>query len=483
MSKGNNLTYTLTLRLLTNDVDEDILNKRFRVACHLYNVGVKEARRRINKLYKDKEYNSIIKSYHKKKEFTLNDEERLKQLRKQYGLYGFACFESYLKIGRYKFANYIDSTSNAVLADNLKKAVDKFLFSNGNKIHYKKAIHSLSAKDNNSGIRYRDGHLVWMGLNIPVRVKEKDAYAKEILRNNPKFCRIKRKWHKHKYYYYIELFYNGIPPMKNRHTIDNKVGVDIGTSTIAAVSNNRVILKQLNDGIEPIDKKIRYLNRKLNRQRRANNPNNYNSNGTFKRKCKWIKSNSQRLTEDKIKSLYQKRSAALNNYHNKLANEIIEMGNQIIIEHMNFTSLRRRTRETKMTREGRCKSKKRYGNTIQLNAPSGLILKIKQRLNYSNGYLIEANTYKTKASKYNHITGEYMPTKLNDRWKKLAPGIEVQRDLYSAYLLSNIKDAHNIDNEICEQNFEKFFAMHNELIDLLIKQKRDGKQYPSCMGI
>ena len=64
----------------------------------------------------------------------------------------------------------------------------------------------------------------------------------------------------------------GIPPQKSRKYGKGRVGIDIGTSTIAIFSSEGVMLKELNDGIESIDKEIAKLNRKADRQRRSNNP-------------------------------------------------------------------------------------------------------------------------------------------------------------------------------------------------------------------
>jgi hypothetical protein len=46
--------------------------------------------------------------------------------------------------------------------------------------------------------------------------------------------------------------------------------------------------------------------------------------------------------------------------------------------------------------------------------------------------------------------------------------IKIQRDIYSSYLIKNVKqDLKTIDNEMCVQNFEKFLKMHNKEIDRL----------------
>lgn len=159
------------------------------------------------------------------------------------------------------------------------------------------------------------------------------------------------------------------------------------------------------------------------------------------------------------------------------------MGDEIVIETMNFKALQKRSSKTEISEKtGRFKKKKRFGKSIQIHAPSKLISKIQQRLAYQGGTLIEIDTAKVKASQYNHITGEYMSSNLKKRWKDLVSGIHVQRDLYSAFLLFNMKDKETIDNELCEQTFDNFFDSHNRLIEVLCKQKQEGKRFPSCMG-
>ena len=488
MGKSKTPSFCLTLRLLPNKDDKAELEKRFHMGAHLYNVCVKEALKRLNKLLKNREFQALIRKPKK----TDDDKKKLKALREKYDLIGRYSLESYLNKGRQKFEKHIDADACAKIAQTVWCAVEEFLFKDGECIHYKRfsCFTSMEGKTNKQSIRFRDENIKWKGLCIPVRVKNKDFYAKQCIQNNRvKYCRIKRKWHKHEWRYYADLVMEGLPPMKKRKMGKGRVGIDIGTSTIAAVSEANMVFRELNDGIESIDAEIRRLNRKLDRQRRANNPDNYNVNGTVKRDSKnfhkvWKKSKRQRLTEDKIRERYAKRSAKLSQFQDDLANEIVSMGDEIVIETMNFQGLQKKAKKTeKSTKTGRYKKKKRFGKSISIHAPSSLIRKIKIRLAYHKGNLIEVDPYKMKASQTNHITGECMPSDLKSRWKVLVPGTLVQRDLYSAFLLFNAKNKEEIDFELCEQTFDNFFDGHNRLIDELRKQKKEGKVFPSCMGI
>lgn len=482
MGKSTTPSFCLTLRLLPNEDDKVELEKRFRMGAHFYNICVKEALKRLNKLLKDREFQALIRKPKK----TDDDKERLKALREKYDLTGRYSLESYLNRGRQKFEKHIDSDTCAKIAQTVWCSVEAFLFKNGERIHFKKInlFTSMECKTNKFGILFRNENIKWKGLCIPVRIKDKDFYVKQCIQNNRvKYCRIERKWHKHKWRYYVELVMEGNPPMKERKMGKGRVGIDIGISTIATVSEANMVFKELNDGIESINREIKRLNRKADRQRRVNNPDNYNEDGTIKKDSrsfhkKWNVSHNQKLTYDKIKELYQKRSNKLSQFQNQLANEIVAMGDEIVIEAMNFQTLQKKSKKT-----GRHKKKKRFGKSISIHAPSQLVRKVKQRLAYFGGALLEIKTTKMRASQYNHITGEYMSSDLNKRWKELVPDLCVQRDLYSAFLLFNVKDEETIDDELCVQTFDNFYDSHNRLISELKQQKKEGKHFPSCMGI
>lgn len=488
MGKSTTSSFVVSFRLLTTKEDEQELEYRFRAGTHLYNLCVKEARKRVHKLLKDAEYKARRKAYSGTKE----KREALLEIRTRYGLARSYSLDPYIKEGRKKFAKHLDSDTCAKISQTVWRATADFLFKDGEQIHFKKVrdFRSMESKTNKQGILFKGDYVKWCGLHIPVRVRKKDVYAKQCLQNHRiKYCRIHRKWHKHKWRYYVELVMEGIPPLKERKMGKGRVGIDIGTSTIAAVSEADVLFKELNDGIKSIDQEIKRLNRKADRQRRANNPDNYNENGTIRKNSrnfhkKWKVSHNQKLTYDKIRELFQKRSNKLSQFQNQLANEIVTMGDEIVIETMNFQALQKKAKKTEKSKKtGRYKKKKRFGKPISIHAPSQLVGKVKRRLSYFGGTLLEIKTTKVRASQYNHITGEYMSSDLNKRWKELVPDLCVQRDLYSAFLLFNVKDEETIDDELCMQTFDNFYNSHNRLINELKQQKKEGKHFPSCMGI
>ena len=241
------------------------------------------------------------------------------------------------------------------------------------------------------------------------------------------------------------------------------VGIDIGTSTVATSTGYQTELLELAPGIDRQDARIKRLRRKLDRQRRANNPENYNSDGTIRRGRKqWHNSNNYLKTKNTIAEILRKQTEHRKIQHKTLANEILKMGTHFIVEQMSFKSLQARTKETKVSDStGRYQSKKRFGKTLLHRAPALLISQIEYKAHYQGKLFTKADTFSVKASQLDHTTGEYNKIGLNVRAKKIG-GQLVQRDLYSAFILQHVGlDGKTVDLDACNADFEYFVRNQN----------------------
>lgn len=483
--------FVLTLRIMTTEEDEAILAKRFRIASHIYNVMVKEARKRLHQLRKDKEYKEIMKHLRVSKgKYRKGDKTRLRELNRMYGLSEYD-FHFYIDKGQKQYSQNIDSQARQKIATNVWKATESVIYRNGKTIHFHKLknLKTISGKSNATGIRYRDEHLLWNGLDIPVYIRKNDSYVRECLEHDICYCRVVRRWHKHKYRYYIQIVFKGIPPQKHKIKDDNiQAGIDIGPSTIAVASSRGVIFTEMASDVDSIDAKIKRLNRKMDRQRRVNNPDNYNEDGTIKRQTKtfrrqWKWSGQMQKTNHQIKRLYALRASKLRQSHFRLANEILKLGTDIYVEDISIQAWAKRLKKTEISdKTGRYKRKKRFGKSVANHAPGMLLIILNNKLSYMDREICKVNINETRLSQLNHLTGEYEKYELSDRWKSIGAD-NVQRDLYSAYLLSNMKTQKKVDIDACYDNFENFMTYHDAKIDELRKQKHDGMKFPSCMGI
>ena len=344
--------------------------------------------------------------------------KEISEIRKQYGMSEYS-FHADVKKMQKHFSDNIDAFTSQKIATNLWKAYDKFFYENGEKIHYKKYgnLNSLEGKSNKTGIRFKNNMILWNGLKIPVIIDYDNYYEYQAMQSDISYCRIVRKYVRNKYKYYVQIVFKGNPPVKIdtktgeiKHCIgQGNVGIDIGTSTIAYSSSTDVKILELADNVQNIENEKRRLLRKMDRSRRATNPNNYNEDGAIKKqgskKVTWNKSNHYIKYQNELKELNRKQADVRKYQHECLANQIISLGDNIYVETMNFSGLAKKSTKTEKNEQGRFKKKKRFGKSIANRAPAMLLEIIDRKLSYYDKHLIKIDTWSAKASQFNHFDG------------------------------------------------------------------------------
>ncbi len=267
--------------------------------------------------------------------------------------------------------------------------------------------------------------------------------------------------------YYLQLILEGKPPAK--HVIGGgRCGIDIGPSTVAAVSAKRCTLKVLAKEAAPAEKEKARLMRRMDRSRRTMNLDNYTAQGTVKKgRHKWHRSNTYRKVLFRLKAVCRKRAAIVKQCHERLANDLIADASCFFVEDMDFKALAKRAGETRTDENGRFKSKRRFGRSITSRAPAMFIRILGQKLNCLGGKLVKVNTRKFKASQYDHVTDDFHKKPLSARWTDVG-GDRIQRDLYSAFLLRNSnKSGTAPDRKFCQRAYGPFKKKHDRLIHTL----------------
>lgn len=477
--------------LRTEKYQEDILNKRFEIGRKIYNSLVTVSQKRYKEMIKTRKYRNLMSMLTGNKKSDKPILKQIDQIRKDYGLTEYSLHADVKEMQKH-FKKNVDSFTAQKIATTLWKSYDKLFYENGKRVYYKKYgdMNSLEGKSNSTGIRLVDEHLIWNGLNIPVVIDWNNPYEYQAMQSEISYCRIIRKFVRNKYKFYVQVVFKGTPPTKfNKETGEIKhslgegdVGLDIGTSTIAISSNTDVKLLILADKVQNIEDEKRRLSRKMERSRRAANPENYNEDGTIKKqgskKVIWNKSNHYVKYQNQLKELYRKQADVRKYQHECLANYIVSLGRNIYIEQMNFAGLQKKAAKTEKNDSGKFKRKKRFGKSLANRAPAMLMTIINRKLACYELELIEINTFKAKASQFNHMTGEYHKKSLSQRWNDLN-GIKIQRDLYSAFLIMNISDdLESFDIEKCNDRFDNFKMLHDIEI-----QRLSSPATLSSMGI
>lgn len=460
-------TFILTLKLDTETYQEDILNKRLEIGRNIYNACLNELKKRYRTMQQSKEYQKVCKMAKGKERNKL-----FNSLNKKYGLTEYS-LTSYVKPMQHHFKKNIDSFTSQAIAKRCFLAFQKLMLHKSKKIKFKRhgEMNSLEGKSNKTGIRFIEDKLIWNGLIIPVINEKNDVYTQMALINKIKYCRVVRKLIRGRYKFYIQLVLEGIPPIKiDKDTGEIKnplnigdVGIDIGTQTIAISSDREVKLLELASEIRNIDREKRILSRKLDRQRRANNPDKYNEDGTIKRnKLKWNNSKRYLKTKNELAEIQRKLADIRKQSHNKLANYVLSLGNKVYVEEMNFKGLKSRSKKTTVNKKtGKINKKKRFGKSIGNKAPSMFLTILDNKLKWHGERLLKVDTYKIKASQYNHVSDEYIKKGLSERWNDFGE-YKIQRDMYSAFIImcskENLKET---DKEKCKDKFSKFKEMHD----------------------
>ena len=493
-------SYVLELPLITEIYQVHILDRRLEIGRQIYNSLLTMTQKRYAEMIKTNLYRDLmfdLKSVNQELEKCKDDEREkdlkrqkkliladLTKLRKTYKLTEYD-FHKDVKRMQHHFKKNIDSFTAQKIASRLWSSYEKLIFGAGIELHYQKFgnFNSLEGKSNTAGIRYKNGIIKWNGLQLKVVIDPNNAYERYPFRYEDdkkkfdlKYCRIIRKIIRGKHKYYVQFVFGGIPfPKYDKETGEIKhqlgvgrVGIDIGTQTIAISSASEVKIVELADEIQKIEDEKRRILRKLDRSRRATNPQNYNEDGTIKKqgskKVKWHRSNRYLKILYELKDIQRKQKAIRKIQHETLANDVLSLGNEFYVEQMNFKALQKRAKETKQDESGKYKRKKRFGKSIANKAPAMLLSIVRRKLKYVNRVLHEINTWTVKASQYNHQTDEYQKKKLSERLTIIGEDT-VQRDLYSAFLIMNANDdLQTINKEKCDKTYENFRLLHDQEI-------------------
>ncbi|MGP7816400.1 RNA-guided endonuclease TnpB family protein [Niallia sp. 01092] len=409
----------------------------------------------------------------------------------------------YLKTIRSHFGNTLNVDIAQKAATRAWNTFHKKLKGESKKVNFIKRgeMFSFEGKKNNIGWFYRNGAIVFRKTNIHLIMKKNDLYMQEALsniENNVEFeyktkkGMLKEAFHKVKYVrivkrvirgetrYFAQLIVQGFPPAKRnkdgsfKHQIGKgRVGGDLGTSSIAVVGENNVLLTNLAEIVMNQSRKIRLIQRKMDRSKRAINPKNYHQDGTIKKgKKTWIYSNRYLKLKAKIIELYRKQADNRKQSHRTLVNRLLSFGDEHYWEEMNIKSLQKRSKKTEINEKtGKYKRKKRFGNSIGHRAPAMFISILEHKVKAQGGMFKKVNTRTFKASQYNHKTNDYTKKELKERWHIFDNGTSIQRDLYSAFLLMNSNQTGTKTNrKRCKETFELFRSLHDKEIERIEKQ-------------
>ena len=508
-------TCCLTLPLKLEKWQSDHLEKRFEIARQLYNTLVHAELKRIHRIERMPEYREIERlieaTTDKKEKWALKNQK--KQFLRKNGINRNTFTTDMKRLYKHFNDNIGSNVAQHGIVSQVLTAFEKVYIENqSGEVHFKKpgdlrSVQGYSQKKSGGvEIMFREGKIIWnqqgnndrkgVAREFPLKLSPDNSYEAEMLKKHVKFVRILRKDGKTKPHWYAQLVLEGKPAIKRdpasgapKHPIGHGVvGIDIGTRTLAYSADSKVDLIELADRVQNIEQEKLLLQRKLDRSRRATNPENYKPDGTIKKgvKLTWNNSKRYKRIQHQYAMIQHHQADIRKQQHNELANYLLTLGDCFFVEDMDYRALTRKAKETEISEKtGRYKRKKRFGKSIANKAPSMLITLLDQKCKSLNLEGVKKVDTAVKASQYNHQTDECKAKELKERWNIMPDGERIQRDLYSAFLLQHcrrdlpeynrkkLQEAFGnelyrvFDREALQRDYPKFVEYHRKTIQRL----------------
>jgi hypothetical protein len=489
MKRTKTPTFLLELPLRLDWGQERHVRGSLEAARCLYNALLGEANLRLHRMRNDP-------AWQETRAIPRTDKQERAQafahLRRKYQFSEYALHE-YAKGARVSWiAAHIDSTMAQTLATRAYRAVNRVCVGKAKRVRFRsrgRGIDSVEGKRNDVGLRFvldpnagDGGFLLWNEQVIPAIINWLDPVVQHGLRHKIKYVRlIRRKASSPQARgadgegnrYSVQLVVEGQAFGKPKHEErgGDIIGLDIGPSTLAIVGRrDRADLVTFCEELAPNTRKKRRLQRQMERQRRANNPENYDGKGRVKKhgktRLRWNESKRYQATRRAHTKAERKLAAHRKSLHGKLAHDIVAVGNTINLEKASFKAWQQQ-----------------YGRSIGLRAPGMFVAHLRRLVAKTGGTLSEISAFTTRLSQYCHQCGRYVKKPRSQRWHHCACGCgPVQRDLYSAFLLAHLAPQQTTPS-VTQHVWEGAEPRLRAVMEGLQQRANEGHRLPRSMGV
>src|SRR5260221_2452349 len=389
---------------------------RLEAARQVYNACLGEARTRVRFVRQSR-------AYQRARMLPRDDAGRktlFAQARAQHAFSDYALHAYVQPMGHAWLGDHLDSLTLQKLASRAYRAANRLLLGTARRVRFKgrHQLDTVEGKTNSSGIRWCGDHVEWKGLVLPARLDPRDPVLAHGLACPVKYVRLVRRKLGERSRFYAQLVCTGTSYRKPQHALGTGViGLDLGPSTIAVVSAHDALLQPFCPEVAPDAQALRRLERHLDRQRRANNPLNYDERGRVKTGCKrWQVSARQRQVQARRRAVHRKLAATRKRSHGQLAHRVLALGSAFQVEHLAYRAWQRT-----------------YGKSVQCCAPGMFVLRLSRLAASAGGTIVPINAWRAQLSQTCHC-GRVKKKARSERWHTCPCGASAQRDLFSAYL-------------------------------------------------
>jgi putative transposase len=329
--------------------------------------------------------------------------------------------------------DHLSSNETQKVAERAFGAVEQHAFGARGRPRFKRVgeVHSVEGKTNAAGIRFKDGCVEWSGVRMALRRDPRDpkGWQAEALARKTKYCRLVRRRVRGRTRWYAQLVQTGSSPLALETIPGGVVGLDLGPSMIAAVSDADAMLERFCPTVEQPWRELRRLERAMDRSRRATNPENFDRCRRAKKGVRrWKRSRRYQKLADKRRERERRLAAERKRSHGELANRVLAQGDTIKTEKLSYRGF-----------QGA------FGRSTKVRGAGLFVATLRRKAEACRGTVVEFSTCRTRLSQFDHTTGRYTKKPLSQRVHVFGDGSGgVQRDLYSAFL-ARFVDADTLD--------------------------------------
>ena len=352
-------TFLLEVPLRVTASQAKRLRAHLEAARQVYNAILSEGQRRLRRMRADPAWQSARAMPRTQKS---ERKRAFGELRRQYGFTEYALHDAVKGLNCTWIAGHIDAVVAQTLATRAYRALNRVCLGQARRVRFRsrsRGISSVENKRNDTGLRFvlqppeegNAAYLLWQGDRLPALIDWEDPVVSYGLRHPIKYARLVVRQASSAraqgadrvgQRYCVQLALEGVPSHKPRHPVGrDTVGLDLGPSTIAIVPRQGTPrLELLCAELAPDAQAIRRLQRQMDRQRRANNPENFDEHGRIKKqgqqRLSW-KHSKRYVATRRRKATRQRRLAAhRKSLHGRLVHEIVAIGNTVITEQLSY---------------------------------------------------------------------------------------------------------------------------------------------------
>src|ERR1051326_7300738 len=383
-------TFLLELPLQVNSSQAKRLRAHLEAARQFYNAVLSEGQRRLRRMRADPAWQAARAIQRRQQ---LERQRAFAALRAQHRFSEYALHDAARGLNSAWIADHVDAVLAQTLASRAYRALNRVCLGQARRVRFRsrsRGISSVENKRTDTGLRFvlqppeqgNVGYLLWQGDRLPALIDWEDPVVTYGLAHRIKYARLVQRQARSAraqgadqtgQRYFVQLALEGVPYQKPKHPVgQDTVGLDLGPSTIAIVPREGPPrLELLCTKLAPDAQAMRRLQRQMERQRRANNPDHYDAQGRIKKpgrgRLSW-KHSQRSLATRRRKATRERRLAAhRKSLHGRLVHELVAVGTTVITEKISYRA-----------------RPQQFGKRVGLRAP-GMFITLLKRTGASHG--------------------------------------------------------------------------------------------------